>query len=46
MTEAEAEKQKETLEQVNNEANDWRVMCKKCGAKLKGTFAQLRAHKC
>lgn len=44
--EAKAEENRKALEKANAEAADWRATCKKCGAALRGSLTQLRAHKC
>ena len=44
--EAEAEAGRIALEKANAEATDWRVKCRKCGAALTGTLAQLQVHRC
>ena len=46
MTEEEAKAQEKAIQKANDEASDWRATCKKCRAQLKGSLAELRAHKC
>lgn len=37
---------RERLKQANEAAKDWRGRCRKCGAELEGTLAELRGHVC
>lgn len=39
------EEKKASLTAFNEAADDWTATCRVCGAKLKGTLAQLREHK-
>ena len=40
-----SEEAKAKLENFNKTA-EWRAKCRKCGAQLKGTLAELLLHKC
>lgn len=36
----------ESLTAFNNAQNDWRGVCRRCGAALEGTLVELREHRC
>lgn len=36
----------EAVRKFQEETEEWYATCKKCGVKLKGTLAQMRAHTC
>lgn len=46
LTQEQIDAQEAAFKKATDEATDWRATCKKCGAVLKGSLAQLRAHKC
>lgn len=41
-----SEQKREALNQFNAEQSDWYATCRKCKAKLSGTIAQIKEHKC